>query len=72
MTSEPYERRRRRALARWKDALIDLIADHRRRHPEDDRSDRQLLGSVMHDLLEQGVVHKDPATGKWLVPELTT
>jgi hypothetical protein len=61
---------RERALARWKDTLIDMIGDHRRAHPDDRRNDCEILNELMECFVANGVVGKDAATGRWLLPEL--
>jgi hypothetical protein len=49
--------------------LRDLLADRRQRHPDDHRSDCELLNSLMDFYVDSGIVRRDGAGG-YIVPEL--
>ncbi len=51
---------------RWHTLLGNMLADFRRRCPEDPRSDRELLVSLMDHFCEKGLVSKNE-DGKYVL-----
>jgi hypothetical protein len=50
--------------------LQDMLDDFRVKNPDDPRTDRQVLDSLMAFFLERGIVRRDPETRRYVVPEL--
>jgi hypothetical protein len=68
-SGESREARRERVLREWRDMLRELIKDHRRLHPNDHRSDCEILNSLMNFYVDDGIVERD-GHGGFIVPEM--
>jgi hypothetical protein len=54
---------------KWIKMLRAMLADYRQKNPGDERSDEELLKSLMDHFVESGVVTKR-ADGKYVVPDI--
>ena len=54
---------------KWLQTLRVMVSDYRDKHPDDKRSDLELVESLMEHFYESGLVKKG-ADGKWLLPDI--
>jgi hypothetical protein len=57
-----------RVMGQWEGMLRFMLADYRARRPDDPRSDRELLESLMERFVRSGLVEK--RDGKYVLPEI--
>jgi len=53
---------------KWEQTLQAMLIDFRQKNPNDNRSDRELIESLMEHLYESELVKKG-ASGKWILPD---
>lgn len=66
---EHYRKEDEEQKEKWIEMLRIMISDYRRLKPEDKRTDRELLESLMEHFYKEGLVGKKD--GKWVLPKFS-